>query len=177
MTIFCIVGPSCAGKTTCAEYIQNETSIPFIEASDSVERRRDTHAPDMPILEFAEKRLEKDGKETFARDVASLIDDHRTHHIIVSGFRTYEEVNHLRNKYSEVRLYGVYANSLLRFQRKKQRDNPDRDYSYKQFILKDFREYQFGITELLQNASEVIVNESTFDDFFEKIDDCIISKM
>lgn len=173
--IICVVGPSCAGKTTCAEYIRDETGISVIEASDSVKRRRDANAPDVPIIEFAEERLTKEGKETFARDVANVVDNHQSQYIIVSGFRTFEEVDYLRNEYEEVRLYGVYANSLLRFQRKKHRDNPGSDYSYKKFILKDFREYQFGITELMNQSSTVIINEGSFDELFKRIDKEIIS--
>jgi dephospho-CoA kinase len=172
--IICIAGPSCAGKTTCAEYIQEQAGIPCIEASDSVKRRRDANAPEEPIIEFADRKLSEEGKDTFARDVKKKIDDFESKHIIVSGFRTLEEVEYIRDQYHQVRLYGIYANSLLRFQRKKHRDDIGSDYSYREFVEKDFTEYEFGITALLENSLDAIINEGTFDELFHKTDDRII---
>lgn len=176
--IICVVGPSCAGKTTSAQYIQDKTGIPVIEASDSVEQRRDANAPDVPLTTFAEERLAKEGKETFARNVADIIENCQSQHVIISGFRTIEEYNYIQEEYHDtrIRLYGLYANSLLRFQRKKHRDNPGSEYSYKDFIQKDFKEYQFGVTDLMENVSNIIINESTFQALYNRLDEQIPSQ-
>jgi len=72
----------------------------------------------------------------------------------------------------------VYANSLLRYQRKLKRDNPESEYSYRDFINKDITEYNFGIIRSLGEQSDsLIINERSFDHLYQNIDDRILSRI
>lgn len=170
--IICIVGQSCAGKTTACEYIETEFGIPFIEGSDVVWDRYYNTSSSNDIIEFVKKQYEKNGKATFASPVVERANKLDCDNKVLCGFRTAEEIAYLKDHYGEESLFilGIHANCLLRYQRKIKRD-PHSSISYEDFIMKDFVEYQFGIAEILGRfCNEVLVNEDSFGRFYDELD-------
>ncbi|WP_229121649.1 AAA family ATPase [Halapricum desulfuricans] len=176
--ILCIVGPSCAGKTTSAEYIQERRDTDHFEASEFVKSRYSNSTFSGSLMEFVKTEFDREGKETFARPVCGEISEADESEAIISGFRTKQEVDFIKKKFSDVLVVGLYANSLLRYQRKLRRDNPESEYEYQDFLQKDFIEYNFGIMEMFDSEEDIlIVNEGTLDNLYTTIDEQILSKI
>jgi dephospho-CoA kinase len=173
--ILCLVGPSCAGKTTSAEYIKEGRNAAHFEASEFVKNRYSNSTFSSSLMEFVKKEFDNKGKETFARPVCEEISKIDDDEVIISGFRTKQEVDFVKQQFDTVLVAGIYANSLLRFQRKIKRDNPKSEYQYQDFIQKDFIEYTFGIMKMLGDEIDIlVVNEGTFDELYDSIDKNII---
>jgi len=170
--IICIVGQSCAGKTTSCQYIEREWGIPFIEGSDVVWERYSESPDNGDILDYVRNEYRDQGKDTFAPPVIEKAD--KLDHDIkaLCGFRTVEEIEYILEHYEEeVLIIGIHANAMLRFQRKIKRDS-NADLDYKEFIRKDFAEYDFGIAKILEEKTDhIIVNEGTFDRLYENLDE------
>lgn len=174
--IICIVGPSCAGKSTSAEYVESKIDGQHYEASDFVKRRYTECQFDGPIMDFVKREFNEEGKDTFAQPICEEINNSSTTHAIISGFRTEDEIQLIQDIFDSTYVCGVFANSLLRYQRKLRRDNPDSEYTYDAFLRKDFTEYSFGIVQALdQQLDSLIINEGTFEDLYRTIDDVILS--
>lgn len=169
--IICIVGQSCAGKTTSCQYIEREWDIPFIEGSDVVWERYSESPDNGDILEYVRSEYKEKGKDTFAAPVIEKADKLEHNIKILCGFRTVEEIKYVLEYYEEeVLIIGIHANAMLRYQRKIKRDS-NADLDYKEFIMKDFAEYDFGIAQILdENTDHIIVNEGTFERLYENID-------
>jgi dephospho-CoA kinase len=173
--ILCLVGPSCAGKTTSAEYVREDRNVAHLEASEFVKNRYSSSTFSSSLIEFVKKEFDNKGKETFARRVCEEISKIDDDEVIISGFRTKQEVDFVKQQFGNVLVAGIYANSLLRFQRKIKRDNPKSEYQYQDFIQKDFIEYNFGIMKVLDDESDtLIVNEGTFNELYDLIDNTIV---
>ncbi|MFD1588136.1 AAA family ATPase [Halorientalis brevis] len=176
--IICIVGPSCAGKTTSAEYIESETGAKYLEASDFVRSRYAECGSEGEIMDFVKKEFSEEGRGTFAYQVCEQIEDSNSDLSIISGFRTQEEIEIIRSEFDSISVIGIYANSLLRYQRKLKRDNPKSGYTYRDFLQKDFTEYSFGIMGALTHQLDgLIINESTLDELYESVDKEILSQI
>lgn len=174
--ILCIVGPSCAGKTTSSEYICSKTEFQFIEASDYVRQRYRDSNYDGEIIRFVTEEFEAHGKDTFAKNVVADIDEDDVD-VIVCGFRAKEEVDLLNRTFNDVLCIGIYANCLLRYQRKLQRDGQSAIGDYASFVKKDFKEYTFGISVLMdQYIDLLIMNEGTLGRLYSTLDSEVITK-
>lgn len=175
--IICIIGPSCAGKTTTAKYLQDKTAGYHYEASEFVRNRYSENSFEGSVMEFVKKEFNTKGKETFAHPICREIKKSDSDLAIISGFRTNEEIKVLQREFGSIKVVGIYANSLLRYQRKLRRDNPDSGYSYREFLEKDFTEYDFGIVKILDKKSDdLIINEGTYDDLYESINEKVLDK-
>lgn len=173
--ILCLVGPSCAGKTTSAEYVKEGRNAAHLEASKFVKNRYSNSTFSSSLIEFVKKEFDNKGKETFAHPVCEEISKINDDEVIISGFRTKQEVDFIKQQFGNVLVAGIYANSLLRFQRKIKRDNPKPEYQYQDFIQKDFIEYNFGIMKVLDDESDtLVVNEGTFNELYDLIDNTVV---
>jgi dephospho-CoA kinase len=169
----CIVGQSCAGKTTASEYIESEFGIPFVEGSDLVWERYSDSAYNGGILEYVKKEYQEKGRDTFAQPVIDRAEKIRKDHVVLSGFRTAEEIRYVIDECENVSVITIHANSLLRYQRRIKRD-PHSDHSYKDFIIKDFEEYDFGIARTMADFTDyLIINESTYSELYDRCDEII----
>lgn len=176
--IICIVGQSCAGKTTLCQYIEREWGIPFIEGSDVVWERYSKSPNNADILEYVRNEYREQGKDTFAIPVIEKASELEHNIKVLCGFRTAEEIKYVLEYYEEeVLIIGIHANAMLRYQRKIKRD-PNDDLGYKEFITKDFSEYNFGIAKILEEYTDyMIVNEGTFDRLYEDIDEYLQTQL
>jgi dephospho-CoA kinase len=173
-----LVGPSCAGKTTTAKFIEDKTNITHFEASEFVKSRFEDSSFDEPIIEFVKREFKEEGYDTFGQRICEEIQRMDSENVVISGFRTKEEVEYFESKFEDVFVVGIYANSLLRYQRKLERDNPDPEYAYRDFVKKDLIEYNFGILNVLEvQAEKLIINESTFDELYSKIETEVLDEL
>lgn len=173
--IICIVGPSCAGKTTASKHIKSTSNVTYLEASEYVRRRYKRSDKGGELLDFVINTFENEGRDTFAKDLisdnpAKLMEEP----YLFTGFRATEEVQLVRENYDEVRCVGVFANSTIRFERNVRRER-EGIHEYQEFIRKDFIEYDFGIASLLADfCDDILINEGTLDEFYDTINDEVV---
>src|SRR6266516_812179 len=151
--MICIVGPSCAGKTTMSEWLEKRYDLIRLEASDFAAARHIAESADEPIIDYVDRVFTEQGKHTFAVAVVEKIEAnaYNPSSVIISGFRAPEEIDYIQTRFGPVRVFGVYANSRIRFERSIQRQRPQSPKTYEDFIIKDMREYGFGIANCLSH--------------------------
>ncbi|MGQ3411416.1 AAA family ATPase [Natrinema sp. LN54] len=183
--ILCIVGPTCAGKTTSSKYISSNKDIEYVEASDYVrqyfsdmddrEKSRDRSNEEEGLTELVSDKFEERGKAFFAKMVWEDIRDVNSDQILISGFRTVEEVEYIRSVNSSVICVGIHSDSRTRYQRYLEREEESKK-TYKEFIQKDFIEYEFGIAGLLSSKCDfIIMNDGPMEHLYEEVDGKIIA--
>ena len=77
--------------------------------------------------------------------------------IVIDGIRSYEEFRIL-NDLDFVKLLAIHASSKTRFNHIKLRDRSDSPSTYEQFLQRDKREIDVGISEAIALADEIISN-------------------
>lgn len=150
--IYLIVGPTCAGKSTIGMYAQEHTGYQAVEASAIVRAKRDERGQeDVAIGEFARRLLAEEGAAVVARTIAdSYCTPARNRTLVITGFRSVEEIQFFRESYRNVCVVSIEAPSRVRYDRYIRRGGRSPIESYAAFRRHDAEEYGFG---LLQVAS------------------------
>lgn len=167
-----LCGYSCAGKTTASQLLARRFGYLHIEASDFMHLSfflRHGYRSDIPIGEFAEQALAQ--KPSIAADqIVTYLIDNLALPVVISGFRSLREVEHLTNRLTRVgkrfRLVFVEAEAQRRFERLNARGRPGDDISYEEFVGRDEQQERMGLGELRDSAfAEVWKNEATLKDW------------
>lgn len=173
--IICIVGPSCAGKTTTSEYIRSETGTEFVEASDYVRASHAESEHPGDVLGFVATRFNEGRKTMFAERIWSDVSHNHEDDLVICGFRAPEEVAYIERNAGQVVCFGIDATTNVRFLRNLTRREGPTITNYVDFYWKDMMERGFGISELLGRKCErIIVNERSFSDLYRDIDRLIL---
>ncbi len=164
--VICIVGPSCAGKTTAADIISELTGVMSIQASSYPRERHKRSGSNSKLLDYVSQVFAQTGRDTFAKDLLSDLRKERnisdSRGVIIDGFRAVEELELIAKETSLIATWGVFANAKTRFERNLNRDGAQAIQDYQEFIRKDMMEYGFGIANILTACKEdLIVNEGT----------------
>lgn len=167
-----IIGPSCAGKTTAAEYLNSQSfSSHFHEASDYIHKKFNNSSKYSDIMDFAHDTFKNGKKDFVAKCLIEKIsppESNETH--IVAGLRTLEEFELLEENFSNVYVLGIQADASIRYKRYLERNRDFSTLNKEKFIQKDALEYAFGIADLLANHTDsLILNESTLNSFYEDL--------
>ncbi|MBX7076794.1 MAG: AAA family ATPase [Methanobacteriaceae archaeon] len=91
--------------------------------------------------------------------------------IIVEGIRSPFEVELFKEDFPDFTLLSVFASPETRFQRITSRGRGDDTQDINAFRLRDKRELDFGIGNVIATSDYIIVNETTFDEYNKKIDE------
>lgn len=174
-----ITGPSCSGKTTLCNYIEDYGYKQIIHASSIVKERYRLKETELSILEFAKKELNTLGSQTFANDFLKYAEYLNSDEpIIIEGLRSEDELLIFKENYNEVYCIGIYADSKIRFERNKKREGREPIKNFKDFILKDMVEYSFGVPILMSEYCEIlIINENRIEEFHSCIESEVINQM
>lgn len=161
-----IMGPTCAGKTTFGRIAQTfERAYPVIEASDVLRSLRTRDDSDLPPLEFAQRVLAEQGPDIVARRLAKMYRITNASDVIITGFRTIEELEHMRRVHSNVRIVHVTAAPRTRYARSVRRGR-DVAATYGEFQAVDRAQWGFGLLRVAEAFADVrINNEGTLADF------------
>jgi dephospho-CoA kinase len=147
--ILLVVGPPCAGKSTLGMSALKADSFPcqVVDASAIVRaRRKELELEEREISDFARSLLHDDGPDIVARTIAqrySRAIDHSS--LIITGFRTIEEVQFFRRNYANVRVISIEAPSRVRYERYIKRGTRATITSYSEFRDHDEEQYAFGL--------------------------------
>ena len=176
--IVVIVGSSCSGKTILCEYLTKKGYDQVIHASKIVKKRYDLIKNNLTLSEFTENEYNSKGYDTFGKEFlqhASRLNNKKP--IIIEGLRSVEELMIFKDNYQDIFCVGIFADEKTRFERNKNRVGRKKYGDYTDFILKDMREYSFGISKLLSNhCDNVIINDTPLTNFYEIIDLKIINE-
>jgi broad-specificity NMP kinase len=172
-SIFIICGPSCAGKTTLANYVLSKYSYYHIEASDFMylnyyERHGAKSAVD--ITSFASDVLKEDPGIVVNRILNHIKKLERVP-IMITGFRSPDEIDLFVKNYSgELKINSVYimANQKIRYNRSFIRNREDATGSFEEFSSKDNVQNEMGLNSIKKLLKEAtIINENSISKYFK----------
>ena len=167
-----IVGLTCAGKTTVANYLINECDFLHVEASDFMhETYREHHGIDseIEIGTFA-KEILKLQPTIVSEKVVNYLLEFKPQNLVITGFRLEEEVTHIERYMSDshqVKRVVISASREIREQRKESRNRVGDVKSTEGLKERDNRELEMGVATLTSHPMNTdISNEGTFEDLF-----------
>jgi len=146
--------------------------LPVVTMGDVVRDEASKHSIPMTsedVGRFADELRKKFGEDIIARLCVPIIKDLSTT-VIVDGIRSLAEVERFRKEFGDdFVLIGVEAMDELRYERAKKRGREDEVRSYEEFLRRDEREKKWGVEEALKSANVVIENNSSLEEFREKV--------
>lgn len=168
-----VVGLSCAGKTTIAEYMVDTKSFLHIEASDFMHLiYLETHGEksDVKIGEFARQVLEK-RPTLVAERVLEFLETYNWSNIVITGFRKNEEIDYIHDNYltsGEIKIIKINASENVRKNRKIVRNRNESEMSTEDFHSRDERELSMGLTSIFSRNDLVeIENNESVDTYYK----------
>lgn len=172
LPLMVICGPTCAGKTTIANFLTERYKFYHFEASDFMyQSYYEIHGVGSRITigDFAENAL-KDNPCIVANKINKKIGDLKYLPIVISGFRSYQEIECFKKNFlykHNINEYYIEANIKTRFERNNIRKRKNRDISFLDFELVDKQQYRMGLDEIKNKLSDnIIVNENSFDKYY-----------
>ncbi|HNX10728.1 MAG TPA: hypothetical protein PKI61_01150 [bacterium] len=114
------------------------------------------------------------GENTLANAMAGDVLQDSAEFIVIDGIRRMADIQNLRQM-NGFKLIRVVANEQIRYERVvKRNENPgDAEKTLAEFQAEEQAETEMTIPEVMEHADFEIVNEGTFDDLEERIDDIV----
>lgn len=170
--IFIITGPTCAGKTTIAEYLVNEFNYYHLEASDFMHNTyREHHGTNSTILigDFAERALLVD-PGVVVDQINRNIKQHPGIPKVITGLRSPSEIDEFVKKYDKefpVEIVYVEASFDNRFNRNRKRNRDKINIIKDKFVQLDEQQQRMGLGNILSIYRDcVIENNSTKNNYY-----------
>lgn len=169
-SIFVICGPSCAGKSTTADWMRNRYKLLHIEASDFMYKAFwERHGPgtNVRIGDFAEAALQTQ-PSIVAQPIARFLKEIEAPGAVVTGFRSTKEVEVFRQEVgasTAVALMYLDASAPIRLDRAIQRGRDD--VTSEKFKKRDAQEIRMGVADIaaLPNV-ELQLNEGSLKELY-----------
>lgn len=150
-SLYVICGPTCVGKTTLAEWLDDKWGVRHIEASDFMRKafwERHGLTAKAAIGDFAEAALRTE-PHIVAQPIAALISEQHLHTAVVTGFRSPHEIEALRYYLHDdiiVETVFLSADYEIRFKRalkrNRQAETPE------SFLRRNEQEQRMGLDEI-----------------------------
>jgi dephospho-CoA kinase len=163
LVIICLTGMPGAGKSTVASSLK-ERGFLVITMGDVIREeamRLKLDLNDTNLGKLMVQLREELGPGAVAELVVKIIDStlisKRNGVLIVDGIRSIAEVTVL-NRAGQVRLLAIHASSNVRFVHIKERGRTDAPLAQSDFMERERRELDVGISEVIALADEVISN-------------------
>lgn len=171
--VIVVCGPSCAGKTTTATWINDVHGLPHIEASDFMYKafwERHGVRTKYAIVDFAVAALESQ-PSIVASPIANYIVERGFNSVVVTGFRSMNEIDIFQAELPvnmKVELIYIDSGSDIRLERAIKR-NRDR-VTPEKFFARDNKEIKMGLLGIRENSASLhIENNSTIKSLFRTI--------
>ncbi|WP_322417212.1 non-canonical purine NTP pyrophosphatase [Mesorhizobium huakuii] len=174
--IICVVGYKCSGKTTFAHIAQSIREIVHLEASTFFRSR--TAEEGLTVSSEADTLayMETAGYDAVARSMIEHIDGLSDRAIIITGFRTPEEILLLRRLYDNTVVVGVSADQRIRFERHIKRGRELEIDTYRRFKENDLSHSLFGLVDILDDVADLsIVNDGSLQDYSRKVREFLVN--
>lgn len=180
--LFIVCGPSCAGKTTLAEYLADHYGYYHIEASDfmylSFYQRHGVSSM-TNIGDFAEHALREQPK-IVAEKILNNIQQNKSVPVIITGFRSPAELDwfykHYSGKYSIEAVY-VTADEDIRYSRSLTRKREGEAADREVFVRRDAQQAAMGLADMKKRLeANCIENNGSLEDYFTSFETRYIQK-
>ena len=170
--VLLIVGPTCAGKTTFGEWAKEQHDATHIEASAVLRMiRREQSEEDGDAFAFAHAFLSQNGPDIIARKIVQVYAGKFDKGVVITGFRTIEELEYIRDLYPWAKVILVDASERTRFQRQLVRGRTPDCATMDDFRKVDDQQFLFGLLRVAEYLADVRVeNEGTIADYHQQID-------
>lgn len=170
--VYVVVGSTCSGKTTFAEYAERQFGSQYIEASSVVRMLVRKHGiTGANDFERAEELLRVYGKAIVAETILSDFDSVQDRAIVISGFRTIEELDTIRAARTNIKVVLIKASDKIRYARLLARNRDSNAKTFDAFKRIDSQQRTFGLLPIIEAfADYAIINEGTRDEYYDAID-------
>jgi len=170
--LYIIVGKVCAGKTTLGQYMSSRHPYHLIEASSImrlVAEEAGVHGPTSFYL--ARDLLHQKGPDIVARHIVTMYAGNLGDGYIISGLRTIEEVQYIRECFPACKVVCVESTERTRFERHLHRGRLEGVKTLEEFREHDRQQWQFGLLPVARDLADIrIENEGTIKDFHRQIE-------
>jgi len=171
--LFVICGPTCAGKTTLAEYLARNYGYYHVEASDFMYLsyyERFGVGSEVNIGEFA-KEILHENPAIVSEQILQHLKQLNSSPVVISGFRAPEETEHFTENYvgiSGVEVITLDAPFDIRLERYLRRDRIE-NASPQAFDLDSKVQNEMGLVRLMEQFDGcLIINDASFDVLYER---------
>lgn len=166
--VILVVGPTCAGKTTFGVQATHDRESYLVDASSIVRRHRTEADIERPIGDFAAEILAREGFDMVGREVTDRF-AHVGKSLVVTGLRTIEEVEHIREIWPRTRLVSLRTPQRVRYQRYVERASRE-DLTFTEFRERDEQQASFGLLPVADDLADVVVdNVGSFDEYIGQV--------
>jgi inosine/xanthosine triphosphate pyrophosphatase family protein/dephospho-CoA kinase len=174
--VIVVVGQTCAGKTTFGERAADYHRFRFLEASAVLRMMAEGEIdPHLSPFELAQVFLSAHGPDVVARKVVEILDMESARDIVISGFRTVEEVDVLKTIIPEARIVLIEASERTRFERHLARGRLDGINTMTAFRTLDAEQGFFGLLRVAEDFADIkISNEGNLPEYWAQVDAVIV---
>jgi len=164
-----LTGPAQAGKSTVAEYLVRNYGFKELSFSedvlDPILKERGIPITKMNRSKLGDELRRKEGMDVLARRLLTKMDYPR---IVVSNFRSPEEVEFLKNRTARFYLIRIDADPKIRFSRRGKLD----PQTEKEFFARDERDAKNkGMEKVFKMADYTIDNNGPLEKLYEQVDE------
>lgn len=164
-----LTGPAQAGKSTAAKYLVEKYGFKELSLSehvlDPILKERGEEITKMARSKLGDELRKKEGMDALARRLLALIDSPR---VVISNFRSPEEVEFFMNKTPSFHLIMIDAKSEVRFSRRSEID----PQTMEEFLKRDEIDTKNkGMGKVFEMADYKIDNNGTLDELYKQLDE------
>jgi len=168
-----ITGLANAGKDTVAKYLKDKYEFDWFNFSDILvdeAKRKKIEPTKMNLSKLGDEYRKKHGMGGLAIGILEKINKSKKDKFVVTGFRSPEEVDYIRNNVDEFILIEVFTEPQIRWKRRKESDPKTED----EFFDRDRRDKELkGLGKVIDLADDVIKNNSDFDKLYKQVDNIV----
>jgi dephospho-CoA kinase len=166
-----ITGMASSGKDTAAKYLRDKYKFEWLNMSDILAdeaKKKKVEPTKMNLSKIGDEYRKKHGRGGVAIGTLNKIEKSKHENFVVTGFRSPEEVDFIRNHVDDFTLIEIRTDPDTRWKRRK-KDDPKTE---EEFFERDRRDKELkGLGEVLELADEIITNDLDLEDLYEKIDE------
>ena len=167
-----VVGRRCAGKTTLGQYLASHHEFRFIEASSIVRMlQREVDVQTTDAFHLASEVLRRKGPDIVARQIVGMLGSELQNRCVITGFRTIEEVEFIRDKVPGCQVVLIDASERTRFERHLRRARLGSLKTMGDFQRDESQQTLFGLLGVARDLADVCIeNEGSIDEFQAQIE-------
>lgn len=169
-----IVGHKCAGKTTLSDHLASRGDTTVFEASTVLRDLAAECGVSLQSSESAAAFLQQKGMDAVARKIGDYLERDTSRLRVVTGFRTIEELLHIRKRFALTHVILVEADETVRFERHIRRAREGEPKTFVDFQGQDEAQRRFGVMRVSSEiADTVIMNDGQFESFTRRVDQVV----
>ena len=126
---------------------------------------------DLNAFSLARRVLEEKGPDVVARKILQLFAEDFDRGVVITGFRTIEELEVIRERFPAAKVALVEASERTRFERELTRPRGESVTNLPDFRRLDYQQWMFGLLRVAEDFADVrLENEGTMQDYYRQID-------